>query len=200
MLLPRSGCPPPQPPTRRVFPARSADRPLPPMRGVSPKLVRRISYSPSSNPHQLPPISNPQPIMASSSSSSSCAVHKVALAGFASGTNDHYDKSRPSYPLEAVQHIHDAVSSVQGGLNVVELGAGTVGPFLPQPATPGPRPDVDGLTASLPLLERQGIFSRLLLAPPEGFPTFDFKSFIATDPSEGMVRGPAPSHLPASWP
>ncbi|CAL1704518.1 unnamed protein product [Somion occarium] len=51
-------------------------------------------------------------------------VHKMAKEGFGTGTNELYDRARPSYQSSALAHIK---SSVRGTppLNVVELGAGT---------------------------------------------------------------------------
>jgi len=51
-------------------------------------------------------------------------VHKVAQEGFGSGTNELYDRARPSYQPAAISHIRDAIASAQA-LNIVEIGAGT---------------------------------------------------------------------------
>ncbi|KAI0054120.1 S-adenosyl-L-methionine-dependent methyltransferase [Auriscalpium vulgare] len=50
-------------------------------------------------------------------------VHDVAKSGFGQGTNELYDKARPSYQAVALAHIHSAVPA--GPLNIVEIGAGT---------------------------------------------------------------------------
>ncbi|KAF9815295.1 hypothetical protein IEO21_04658 [Rhodonia placenta] len=51
-------------------------------------------------------------------------VHKLAQVGFGTGTNELYDRARPSYPPATLAHIRQ---SVRGSppLNVVELGSGT---------------------------------------------------------------------------
>ncbi|PCH38048.1 S-adenosyl-L-methionine-dependent methyltransferase [Wolfiporia cocos MD-104 SS10] len=51
-------------------------------------------------------------------------VHKLAQAGFGSGTNEHYDRARPSYQPAALSHIRQAVGA-SSSLNVVEIGSGT---------------------------------------------------------------------------
>ncbi|KZP11949.1 S-adenosyl-L-methionine-dependent methyltransferase [Athelia psychrophila] len=54
----------------------------------------------------------------------STSVHAVAQQGFGTGTNDLYDRARPSYQSNAISHIRQAVKAA-GAINVVELGAGT---------------------------------------------------------------------------
>lgn len=51
-------------------------------------------------------------------------VHDVAKAGFGQGTNELYDKSRPSYPPQALSALRSALRT-SGPFNVVELGSGT---------------------------------------------------------------------------
>ncbi|KAI0079913.1 S-adenosyl-L-methionine-dependent methyltransferase [Panus rudis PR-1116 ss-1] len=51
-------------------------------------------------------------------------VHKVAQQGFGDGTNELYDRARPSYQPLALSHIRKAVRG-SAPLNVLELGAGT---------------------------------------------------------------------------
>ncbi|GBE81906.1 S-adenosyl-L-methionine-dependent methyltransferase [Sparassis crispa] len=51
-------------------------------------------------------------------------VHNVAKAGFGTGTNELYDRARPSYPPAALSHIRNALAA-SAPLNVVEIGAGT---------------------------------------------------------------------------
>ncbi|OSC99079.1 S-adenosyl-L-methionine-dependent methyltransferase [Trametes coccinea BRFM310] len=51
-------------------------------------------------------------------------VHTLAQKGFGTGTNELYDKARPSYQATALAHIRKSVRS-SPPLNVVELGAGT---------------------------------------------------------------------------
>ncbi|KAH8078879.1 S-adenosyl-L-methionine-dependent methyltransferase [Filobasidium floriforme] len=87
--------------------------------------------------------------------------YDVARKGFGEGTNEHYDRARPSYPAESLQNIHKSLSptalSRPEGLNIIELGSGT------------------------------GLFSRILLAPPSSeYPTWNIHSLYAVEPSEGM--------------
>ncbi|KAF7440539.1 hypothetical protein PC9H_000885 [Pleurotus ostreatus] len=51
-------------------------------------------------------------------------VHAVAQSGFGKGTNELYDKARPSYQPYVLSHIRNAVKG-ESPLNIVELGAGT---------------------------------------------------------------------------
>ncbi|KAI0362193.1 S-adenosyl-L-methionine-dependent methyltransferase [Trametes cingulata] len=51
-------------------------------------------------------------------------VHSLAKEGFGSGTNELYDRARPSYQANALAHIRQAVRS-SPPLNVVEIGSGT---------------------------------------------------------------------------
>lgn len=84
-------------------------------------------------------------------------VHQVAAGGFATGTNDLYDRARPTYPAGALQKIHDSLGQ-QGPLTLLEPGSGT------------------------------GIFTRLVLAPPQdaGYPSFNIKALVGIEPSSGM--------------
>ncbi|BEI86126.1 hypothetical protein CcaverHIS002_0604130 [Cutaneotrichosporon cavernicola] len=50
-------------------------------------------------------------------------VHDVARQGFGTGTNELYDRARPSYPAAALQFIHSSMSPSQA--TVIEPGAGT---------------------------------------------------------------------------
>ncbi|KAJ7621181.1 S-adenosyl-L-methionine-dependent methyltransferase [Roridomyces roridus] len=52
------------------------------------------------------------------------AVHPRSLVGFGKGTNELYNKARPSYRPEVLSRIRKAVES-PGPLNVVEIGSGT---------------------------------------------------------------------------
>ncbi|KAG8731728.1 hypothetical protein FRC12_019599 [Ceratobasidium sp. 428] len=52
-------------------------------------------------------------------------VHEVAKLGFASGTNDHYDKARPSYPQEALTALYTSIPKADEPLKIAELGSGT---------------------------------------------------------------------------
>ncbi|KAK0450945.1 S-adenosyl-L-methionine-dependent methyltransferase [Armillaria borealis] len=51
-------------------------------------------------------------------------VHNVAQTGFGSGTNELYDRARPSYQSTALSAIREAVKATVP-FNVVEIGAGT---------------------------------------------------------------------------
>ncbi|KAI0341583.1 S-adenosyl-L-methionine-dependent methyltransferase [Trametopsis cervina] len=51
-------------------------------------------------------------------------VFEVAAKGFGTGTNELYDRARPSYRPEALAHIRKAIRG-SAPLNVLELGAGT---------------------------------------------------------------------------
>ncbi|KAG8691205.1 hypothetical protein FRC11_005904 [Ceratobasidium sp. 423] len=52
-------------------------------------------------------------------------IHDVAKVGFASGTNDHYDKARPSYPEQALAALYTSIPRTDGPLKIAELGSGT---------------------------------------------------------------------------
>ncbi|KZT42045.1 S-adenosyl-L-methionine-dependent methyltransferase [Sistotremastrum suecicum HHB10207 ss-3] len=51
-------------------------------------------------------------------------VHATAAAGFGTGTNELYDKARPSYPDVALSAIRDVIKGTPP-FEIVELGAGT---------------------------------------------------------------------------
>ncbi|KAJ8483272.1 hypothetical protein ONZ51_g4819 [Trametes cubensis] len=51
-------------------------------------------------------------------------VHVLAKQGFGTGTNELYDRARPSYQANAIAHLRQSVRA-SPPLNVVELGAGT---------------------------------------------------------------------------
>ncbi|KAI9574239.1 S-adenosyl-L-methionine-dependent methyltransferase [Boletus coccyginus] len=52
-------------------------------------------------------------------------VHTVAQVGYAIGTNELYDRARPSYPQDSIRFITNAVHTAGAPLNVVEIAAGT---------------------------------------------------------------------------
>lgn len=84
-------------------------------------------------------------------------VHNTAQTGFGTGTNDFYDKARPSYPVEAIKNLYEQVraNTAPGApLNILEVGSGT------------------------------GIFTRALLAEPNF--AQHLKELKAIEPSEGM--------------
>ncbi|KAA1471123.1 S-adenosyl-L-methionine-dependent methyltransferase [Dentipellis sp. KUC8613] len=83
-------------------------------------------------------------------------VHELAKKGFGQGTNELYDKARPSYQANALSYIRQSVKA-QPPLNIVErvpIGAGT------------------------------GIFTRALLAHPEW--STSIQKLSALEPSAGM--------------
>ncbi|OJA10363.1 hypothetical protein AZE42_07655 [Rhizopogon vesiculosus] len=51
-------------------------------------------------------------------------VHATAQSGFGAGTNELYDRARPSYPTESLSYIRRISKSI-APLNIVEIGAGT---------------------------------------------------------------------------
>ncbi|KAF8478555.1 S-adenosyl-L-methionine-dependent methyltransferase [Russula ochroleuca] len=52
------------------------------------------------------------------------SVHKIAQTGFGNGTNELYDRARPSYPSDALKYIRQEVAA-SGSLDIVEVGSGT---------------------------------------------------------------------------
>ncbi|KAH7905618.1 S-adenosyl-L-methionine-dependent methyltransferase [Hygrophoropsis aurantiaca] len=54
-------------------------------------------------------------------------VHTVAQTGFGTGTNELYDRARPSYPVASLDQIYGVAKSTGSteGLHIVEIGAGT---------------------------------------------------------------------------
>ncbi|KAG0704243.1 S-adenosyl-L-methionine-dependent methyltransferase [Suillus ampliporus] len=52
------------------------------------------------------------------------SVHPTAQLGFGTGTNELYDRVRPSYPSESLSYIRQIPKST-APLNIVEIGAGT---------------------------------------------------------------------------
>ncbi|WWD06257.1 hypothetical protein V865_004344 [Kwoniella europaea PYCC6329] len=89
-------------------------------------------------------------------------VNKIAITGFGEGTNDLYDRARPSYPSDALHKIHQTISasaSENNAWKIIEPGSGT------------------------------GIFTRLLLSPPTPqYPTFPIDTLVSIEPSEGMRK------------
>ncbi|KAL7420224.1 hypothetical protein Q5752_005191 [Cryptotrichosporon argae] len=83
-------------------------------------------------------------------------VHQVAATGFGEGTNDLYDRARPSYPSAALHYISSSLPS-RGGLTLLEPGSGT------------------GIFTRL-----------LLSPPAPAYPAFDIKRLVAVEPSAGM--------------
>nr|XP_019014097.1 uncharacterized protein I206_00179 [Kwoniella pini CBS 10737]OCF52878.1 hypothetical protein I206_00179 [Kwoniella pini CBS 10737] len=110
------------------------------------------------------------------------AVHEIAISGFGEGTNDLYDRARPSYPPQALQKIYEIIlessPDIKKGWKILEPGSGT------------------------------GIFTKLLIEPPpphsipnptptqsqnsstinenQKYPNFPINTLISIEPSEGM--------------
>ncbi|KAG2116493.1 S-adenosyl-L-methionine-dependent methyltransferase [Suillus discolor] len=53
------------------------------------------------------------------------SVHPNALAGFATGTNEVYDRVRPLYPADCLSYVRSQVAKSTIPLKIVEIGAGT---------------------------------------------------------------------------
>ncbi|KAI0273766.1 S-adenosyl-L-methionine-dependent methyltransferase [Gloeopeniophorella convolvens] len=51
-------------------------------------------------------------------------VHEIARSGFGEGTNELYDRARPSYPIEVLKYLRQEVAA-PSPLDVVEIGSGT---------------------------------------------------------------------------
>ncbi|KAJ4480104.1 S-adenosyl-L-methionine-dependent methyltransferase [Lentinula aciculospora] len=51
-------------------------------------------------------------------------VHSIAQQGFGVGTNEVYDRARPSYQPAVLSHIRQSINT-KDQLNIVEIGAGT---------------------------------------------------------------------------
>ncbi|KAG8755281.1 hypothetical protein FRC14_004196 [Serendipita sp. 396] len=51
-------------------------------------------------------------------------VHDMAKSGFGTGTNDLYDRARPSYPAPALSFMQSQMPQ-EGTFNLVEIGSGT---------------------------------------------------------------------------
>ncbi|KAK6331376.1 hypothetical protein TWF730_004458 [Orbilia blumenaviensis] len=101
------------------------------------------------------------------SSEASTSVHPIANAFSTSGSSGLYERARPSYPPEALSKIFTALhksndknASGTGGINILELGAGT------------------------------GIFTRLLISPPPTTPEIPpVNKIVAVEPGPGMREG-----------
>ncbi|GAW05520.1 S-adenosyl-L-methionine-dependent methyltransferase [Lentinula edodes] len=84
-------------------------------------------------------------------------VHSIAQQGFGEGTNEVYDRARPSYQAVVLSHIRQNIPNSDLSsplLNIVEIGAGT------------------------------GIFTRALIAHPDW--SSSIKEIRAVEPSAGM--------------
>ncbi|WWC85423.1 uncharacterized protein L201_000286 [Kwoniella dendrophila CBS 6074] len=87
-------------------------------------------------------------------------VHNIAVTGFGEGTNDFYNRVRPSFPPEALNKIYETISSSiltgKHDWKIIEPGSGT------------------------------GIFSRLLISNSPNYPRFPIGTLISVEPSKGM--------------
>ncbi|KAG8935694.1 hypothetical protein FRC02_006970 [Tulasnella sp. 418] len=57
--------------------------------------------------------------------SKASGIHLVAQTGFGEGTNELYDRARPTYPSEQLSYIQSTAANPDGPLNIIELGSGT---------------------------------------------------------------------------
>ncbi|THH12025.1 hypothetical protein EW145_g260 [Phellinidium pouzarii] len=55
---------------------------------------------------------------------SASQVHQLAKTGFGTGTNELYDRARPTYQSDVLSHIRKAAGAKQP-VNIIEIGAGT---------------------------------------------------------------------------
>ncbi|KZT52479.1 S-adenosyl-L-methionine-dependent methyltransferase [Calocera cornea HHB12733] len=63
--------------------------------------------------------------MATTLKNAASKVHEIAQKGFGKGTNELYDRARPSFPHSAIDKIWQALPSTTAPLNIVEMGCGT---------------------------------------------------------------------------
>jgi hypothetical protein len=116
-------------------------------------------------------------------------INPISATGFGLHNSSFYDRVRPSYPPSVLEQVHRELSKggTEKDLNLLELGSGTVSSFflLPDDVI-GER---IGVTAWLIRADicLQGIFTRLIVSPPDGYPSFSIKKLTALEPSEGMV-------------
>ncbi|ESK94566.1 methyltransferase type 11 [Moniliophthora roreri MCA 2997] len=86
-------------------------------------------------------------------------VHTIAAKGFGEGTNNLYDRARPSYQPVALSHIRAAVAS-STHLNVLEIGSGT-GIFTRALLShPGWTKDINQLKAAEPSSGMRQVFAQ----------------------------------------
>jgi len=52
-------------------------------------------------------------------------VHSMAAKGFAAGTNELYDRARPTFPQPAIDALYASLPSRTAPLNILEMGCGT---------------------------------------------------------------------------
>ncbi|PPQ83350.1 hypothetical protein CVT25_003989 [Psilocybe cyanescens] len=88
-------------------------------------------------------------------------VHKIAQEGFGTGTNDLYDRIRPSYQPPALDFIRESLKG-SGPFNIVEIGSGT-GIFTRAIfADPKWNPLIKELKAREPSAGMREVFSRTI--------------------------------------
>ncbi|EIW75943.1 S-adenosyl-L-methionine-dependent methyltransferase [Coniophora puteana RWD-64-598 SS2] len=91
-------------------------------------------------------------------------VHVIAQTGFGEGTNELYDRARPSYPSESLEFIRSLNPS--DSLNILELGAGTgifTRALLAHPAWTGNA--IASLRAVEPSAGMRTVFARTVIVP-----------------------------------
>ncbi|KAH9484251.1 putative methyltransferase-like C25B8.10 [Psilocybe cubensis] len=99
-------------------------------------------------------------------------VHKIAQEGFGAGTNELYDRIRPSYQPPALDFIRESLKGV-GPFNILEIGSGT-GIFTRAIlADPKWNPLIKELKAKEPSAGMREVFSRTVkderVSTSEGF-------------------------------
>jgi SAM-dependent methyltransferase len=98
-------------------------------------------------------------------------VHPAAAIGFQVGA-ERYERGRPSYPAEAIAAFVSALA-IDGGTDVLELGAGT-GKFTALLVPTGARiTAVEPIAAMRAALERNGPSARVLEGTAESIPVTD---------------------------
>jgi len=88
-------------------------------------------------------------------------VHAIARVGFGTGTNDLYDRARPSYPSESLQILRETLSG-EGPFNIVEVASGTglfTRALLPHPVW---QSNINKLVAIEPSPGMRDVFSRTI--------------------------------------
>ncbi|KDQ60794.1 hypothetical protein JAAARDRAFT_31776 [Jaapia argillacea MUCL 33604] len=89
----------------------------------------------------------------------SSVIHDMAKQGFGSGTNELYDRARPSYQPETLTHIRETLRG-SPPFNVVEVGAGTGISTRALLAHPQWASDVNELKAVEPSEGMRDVFSK----------------------------------------
>ncbi|GFZ44789.1 hypothetical protein JCM24511_02515 [Saitozyma sp. JCM 24511] len=96
-------------------------------------------------------------------------IHPTAVSGFGEGTNDLYDRARPSYPAEAIHTVHSSLTS-SGPLTILEPGSGT-GIFtrlmLSPPSASYPKWNIGKLIGVEPSAGMRGQWEKSLVKVPQ---------------------------------